>query len=268
VPRCRGRPCRARAPGIARSGDPAAGIPGQCMSTERRQSRTDLPPGYDGVPVLKTGWGTGPRRSASEAIKSRSSGSEGGRHDRQFLADYLGVPGRSYIRLVALVPPCRGRHGPVWRLTAWGWVWEPHLPPSPSFYLPSRPGRSVWSLQRVPVLRGATRYVALARRAARDGDRPRVHGRAAGARVEAAREARVASRRGAGRFHVELGADAQLLQPRHRRELVLERGDVDRAVARAAAAARRAGEHRDDACKEKPPPRSRLSDRALLHRPP
>src|SRR4051812_22067138 len=33
--------------------------------TERRQSRTDLPPGYDGVPVLKTGWATGPGRSAA-----------------------------------------------------------------------------------------------------------------------------------------------------------------------------------------------------------
>src|SRR5207244_1207300 len=33
--------------------------------TERRQSRTDLPAGYAGVPVLKTGWATGPCRSAA-----------------------------------------------------------------------------------------------------------------------------------------------------------------------------------------------------------
>ena len=39
--------------------------------TERRQSRTDLPPGYDGVPVLKTGWGTGPRRSAGHATSAQ-----------------------------------------------------------------------------------------------------------------------------------------------------------------------------------------------------
>ena len=34
-------------------------------TTERRQSRTDLPTGYAGVPVLKTGWATGPGRSAA-----------------------------------------------------------------------------------------------------------------------------------------------------------------------------------------------------------
>jgi hypothetical protein len=27
---------------------------------ERRRNRTYPPPGYDGVPVLKTGWGTSP----------------------------------------------------------------------------------------------------------------------------------------------------------------------------------------------------------------
>jgi hypothetical protein len=27
---------------------------------ERRRNRTYQPPGYDGLPVLKTGWGTSP----------------------------------------------------------------------------------------------------------------------------------------------------------------------------------------------------------------
>jgi hypothetical protein len=33
---------------------------GSVACTERRGSRTHLPPGYDGVPILKTGWATGP----------------------------------------------------------------------------------------------------------------------------------------------------------------------------------------------------------------
>ena len=38
--------------------------------TERRQSRTDLPTGYAGVPVLKTSWATGPGRSAAHDMSS------------------------------------------------------------------------------------------------------------------------------------------------------------------------------------------------------
>ena len=38
--------------------------------TERRQSRTDLPTGYVGVPVLKTGWATRPCRSAAHDMSS------------------------------------------------------------------------------------------------------------------------------------------------------------------------------------------------------
>ena len=45
--------CAERGPGLASR-------PGPQPATERRRNRTYPPPGYDGQPVLKTGWGTSP----------------------------------------------------------------------------------------------------------------------------------------------------------------------------------------------------------------
>jgi hypothetical protein len=42
------------------------------MAAERRRNRTYQPPGYDGLPVLKTGWGTSP-------VPLRRAGYVGGR---------------------------------------------------------------------------------------------------------------------------------------------------------------------------------------------
>ena len=39
---------------------PKLGYSGAFGSAERRRNRTYQPPGYDGLPVLKTGWGTSP----------------------------------------------------------------------------------------------------------------------------------------------------------------------------------------------------------------
>jgi hypothetical protein len=38
----------------------------QPLATERHRSRTCLASGYDAVLVLKTSWGTGPRRSTAD----------------------------------------------------------------------------------------------------------------------------------------------------------------------------------------------------------
>jgi len=39
---------------------PPSGLWSQTLGAERRRNRTYPPPGYDGQPVLKTGWGTSP----------------------------------------------------------------------------------------------------------------------------------------------------------------------------------------------------------------
>jgi len=61
------------------------------MRTERRQSRTDLPTGYVGVPVLKTDWATGPGRSAS--------------HDRQPTHPSLGARAVTVFAISQKVSP-------------------------------------------------------------------------------------------------------------------------------------------------------------------
>jgi hypothetical protein len=66
--------------------------------TERRQSRTDLPAGYAGVPVLKTGTVI---RAIPHGCWDCAAVREGARHDARQSADHgwtVQAPGRIMVR--------------------------------------------------------------------------------------------------------------------------------------------------------------------------